>query len=987
MNHRVAELHKSSPPALKITTLGTLHIYRNGQLCSFPTRKSAALLVYLAVESGIHDRDSLAMLLWPDSPPPQSRTVLRQTLTVLRKTLDPPDKTNELSYLSTNRLTIALSSTVPVQVDLAYIQDAWNMLHTFMERLTHWQNQRYTIISADVYTKLVPLLHNAVDVYQDHFLRHFSLSDGSEFDVWISQQQQKWHEQIDTILDWLSLIQLECYGLHDAMQTAQKWITLSPHSDVAHQRYADIALQIDDRTALKQQLRRTTQRDTIPQGKSEHTTHIIVPYQDTYTPGYAPFIPEPSTAFIGREADCNTIHTLLDNPQVRIITVVGPPGVGKTRLVLAVANTHQRIATMSCLFVDLSTITHPDIVPSTIAQALNISLRGQQQPLTQLQTHIGDQQILLILDNFEQVLPAKSVLTGLMESCPHVTLLVTSREALHIAGEHQYSLHPLGLSPSPHIHDVTTISQSSAVQLLLQRIQSCQPHFHLTDSNAHLINQLCYQLDGLPLAIELIATHTTYLSLNTILSRLKQHQPLPTPLLRDLPARHQSIHKAIETSYATLSYLEQKVFRQLAICVGGWTLRSAQEILEVYTEENTIRDVLRSLEQKNLVQRQDHPSQTPRFRMLSTIREYALHHVYANNELTTVRNNYITYFFSLTQHGETGLRGADQQSWLAIYDTEVDNLRAVLEWTVICDDHARGLDICIHLHYFWYLRGYFCEAISWMDRFLQHAHLTDERRSKALNTLGNLALSQTNYTYADTCYSEALVLRRELQYQAGIASTLNNLGLSATYQGHFDAAIPLLQESLHILRDLDRAEEIAGGLNNLGLAYMGRNEYDQGITLLKEALDIWRSLGQTWGIASILADLGVAATYTHQYDTALRYVHEGLQCVNQLNYAQGMARYLEVLALIKYKQTYSTQTAQLFSMAHVIRETLQVPWNLNEHQWFDSTRIAIETTLGPSFATAWQEGQALMKNFRHTTELSAFIDTVLTQFKVPLSET
>ncbi|NOK60016.1 MAG: hypothetical protein GFH27_549291n209 [Chloroflexi bacterium AL-W] len=987
MNHRISELHKSSPSALTITTLGALHIYRDGQLCSFPTRKSAALLVYLAIESGIHDRDSLAMLLWPDSPPNQSRTVLRQTLMSLRKTLDRPDKTKEHSCLSTNRLTIALSPTVPVQVDLRHIKDARNMLRTLIEPLTHWQNHRYMIVSADVHTKLVPLLHNAVDVYQEHFLSHFSLSDAPEFDVWITQQRQQWHHQIDTILDWLSLIQLEYYGLHDAIQTAKKWITLSPHSDVARQRYAEIDLQINDRTALKQQLKQAAQRDTIQQRKSEPPTHTIMPHQDTHTPEHPPFIPQPSTALVGREADCNTIHTLLNNPQVRIITVVGPPGVGKTRIVLAIANTHQRIATMSCVFVDLSAITHPDIVPSTIAHTLNISLNGQHPPLGQLQTHIGDQRLLLILDNFEQVLPAKLGLTSLMESCPNVKLLVTSREALNIAGEHQHTLHPLELSPSPHIYDVTAITQSSAVQLLLQRIQSCQPHFHLTDSNVNLINQICYQLDGLPLAIELIATHTTYLSLNTILSRLKQHQSLPIPLLRDLPARHQSIHKAIETSYTTLSSLEKTIFRQLAICVGGWTLSSAQEILEVYAEESTTHKVLNTLEQKSLIQRQEKPSQIPRFRMLSTIREYALHHLSTNGELTAVRNNYITYFFSLTEQGETYLRGAHQQSWLTMYDAEIDNLRAVLEWTVICDDHARGLDLCIHLHYFWYLRGYFCEAIGWMERFLEHAHLTDERRARALNILGNLALAQTNYSYADACYSEALILRRRLQYQAGIASTLNNLGLSATYQGHSDTAIPLLQESLHILRDLDRAEEIAGGLNNLGLAYMGRYDYDQAITLFRQALAIWRSLGQTWGIASILADLSIAAAYRDQYSIALHHVQEGLQFVNQLNYTQGMARYLEVVAFIKHKQTYFKQAAQLFSMAHVIRETIHVPWNLSEHQWFDSTRTAIETTLGPYFATAWQEGQTLMQDFRYTAELSTIIDVILPQFDIALSET
>ncbi len=420
-------------------------------------------------------------------------------------------------------------------------------------------------------------------------------------------------------------------------------------------------------------------------------------------------LPVPRTSLIGREQQVAEATELLRRGNVRLLSITGPGGAGKTRLAVALAAAVAARFTGGVQFVSLASITNPDLVVTALAGALDI----QQVAGRTIPQLIGDQlqhagPFLLLLDNFEQVLPAATVVAETLEACPALKVVVTSRSRLRIYGEQEFP--------------VTPLAQSSAMELFVQRAAAVWPDFAITSENAIAVREICSRLDGLPLAIELAAARTRLLPPGAILDRLQSRLQLLTGGALDLPERQQTLRKTIDWSHDLLNEAERKLFRRLSVFVGGCTLEAAEAVC------NTSRDLgidlvegLSSLVDKNLVQRVDRAEAQPRFAMLETIREYALERLIDGGEESAARRAHAAYCLVLAEEGNPELSSADRARWLSQCDVEIDNLRFALDWLFQTRDLDWGLRLCVALFRFWDMREHLVEGRARLETVLRLA--------------------------------------------------------------------------------------------------------------------------------------------------------------------------------------------------------------------------------------------------------------------------
>lgn len=672
-------------------------------------------------------------------------------------------------------------------------------------------------------------------------------------------------------------------------------------------------------------------------------------------------LPASLTSFIGRDREVAKARNLLWRADVRLLTLTGPPGIGKSRLSVTVASSVRAEFEHGVWFVPLAPITDPTLVASTIAQTLGLKEAGGQGIEGVLRSYLSDKQILLVLDNFEQILDAAPLVSDLLASAPRVKALVTSRSPLHLYGEQEFPVPPLDLPPIPTYGSSTkqhpfldadpelyrALEESSAVTLFVQRAQAVQPDFALTPENIWAVAEICVRLDGLPLAIELAAARSKLFSPQTILEKLagKEQSASTLELLaggpRDRTDRQRTLRGAIDWSYNLLDSEEQLLFRRLSAFVGGRTLQAIKEVCAGITSHELritnyefgpssfvlrplqidVMDGVSSLVEKSLLSARDGAQQQAgadgelRFWMLETIHSYAKEKLEESGEVEAARLRHALYYLRLAEEAEPHLRGPEQKQWLDRLDSEHDNIRTALTWALQHGEGELAQRIAGPVWRFWMGRGYLTEGRTWLTRARQaHAGHT-HARALVCRAGGSLAQVQSDYAEARKLSEEALLIFRELGDHLNEARTLNNLGIAAYEQGNLEEAQHHFSQALQIYRDLGDDWGIAAALTNVGLVVMDMDAPSAAKGYHAEALTIFRALDDKRSAAIALNNLAVLAHQEGNYQDAHTMWHECVSLYREMGYKEGLGLTLANLGVLARDMGRHEDSRKIYSEA------------------------------------------------------------------------
>jgi len=681
-------------------------------------------------------------------------------------------------------------------------------------------------------------------------------------------------------------------------------------------------------------------------------------------------LPIQPTPFIGREAAVAEARAMLIQTEVRLVTLTGPGGMGKTRLALqTAADLLERFAD-GVWFVDLAPVADPDLVASTIASTLGVEESGDQSLTAVLTAHLGDKEVLLVLDNFEQVVGAAPLVGELRAECPHLTVMVTSRIRLGLRGEYEFPVSPLTLPDPRQLPSIDRLNQYEAVRLFVGRALEARPDFAVTNANAPAVAAICVRLDGLPLAIELAAARIRMLPPPAMLKRLQDRLPLLTGGSRDLPLRQQTLRGTIAWSYDLLEPDEQALFRRLAVFAGGFTIEAAEAVAAGDELDLQLFDSLERLVEHSLV-RQTETEGEPRFSMLETIREFGLEQLETTGEAEEAQERHAACFLRLAEQAEPELTGPRQRQCLNQLEIEHDNLRAAMDWTL---EHARevALRLAAALWRFWYIHAHFTEGRVRLRQTLVAAATTPNRaRAMALHGGSVLAAVQGELDRTKVLATEALECYQLISEQTGLAHCLNTLGdyESSREGGSSDRAAELYQEALDTYRAAGHTRGVAVVLTNLGNLAWDRGDNDQATSLHEEALTLYRQTGDERGVAWSLTNLGVLDRERAELQSATALLKDALSIYLALGDRNGVAEALEALGSV---MAIGAKAACLLGAAEALRQSIGTALSPAECAMNEQIVEALHTSVGmETFAAAWAAGRRLSMEQAVTVALTS----------------
>lgn len=684
-------------------------------------------------------------------------------------------------------------------------------------------------------------------------------------------------------------------------------------------------------------------------------------------------LPVQRSPLIDRVDQTAAVRNLLLRKDVGLVTLTGAGGSGKTRLALHIASTLRQEFEDGVLFVPLAPLGDPNLVGSAVAQVLGVVEVPGRPIEVSLQEYLAAKHVLLVLDNFEHLLDATPLISRLLEHCPRLTILITSRSLLHLYEEQEFRLPPLESPDVGALPELARLSQYGAVELFVQRAREVKPKFEVTNETAPAVAGICERLDGLPLAIELAAARIKLFPPKVLLSRLDRRLPLLTTGSRDLPERQQTLRGAVEWSYDLLNDDEKQLFRWLSVFVGGFTLDAAGAVCEVkstlpveqsavHTVGSTVLASIESLLDKSLLWVEEGLGGEPRFGMLETIREYAGDRLAESDEQEEVRRRHSEVFLSLAEKAEPELARAEQRVWLDRLEADHGNLRAALEWSLSPHgDVAVGLRLGGALWRFWYMRGYFREGSNWLTRLLLHTgDLAARPRAAVLRGAGAMAYGQRRYDDAARLFTDARRIYQEIHDRAGEAACLNNLAVLCDEQGDTKAARAVHEEALACRRELRDKGGIAQSTGNLGALAHARGDYEHARVLYEESLALERELGNIGGAAITLSNLGELAIHARDPKGAALLFVEALQLGVELGDREIVSNCLDGLGYVAFANGQVLQAATLHGAAEGARATVELPLRPAEIAQHEQHVAMLHRALGEvAFTQTWSRGREM----------------------------
>lgn len=658
--------------------------------------------------------------------------------------------------------------------------------------------------------------------------------------------------------------------------------------------------------------------------------------------------PSPSDDLLGRDAEIGEISRLLDAPDLRVLSLVGPGGVGKTRLALAAADRAGDRFADGSLFVDLSSLRDPAQVPFAIAACAGVIDGGGRPIAVSVVEALRYRELLLVLDNFEQLIDAAAFVAGLIQGTERLRILVTSRQPLRIRNERVFAIAPLSNDP--------------AIALFLERARGAGVTIDTGADDIAAVAEICRRLDGLPLAIELAAARARHLAPRALVARLGQALPLLENGPRDAPERQRTLTRAIGWSYELLDPQLREMFRRCAVFAGGFGPEAAAAVSSV-SDPTRVLELLTGLADQSLVLvDSDAVDDEPRFRLLETIREYASERLEESGETMAVRQRHAHYFGQLAQQALPHLEQADQSIWLARLDREQANVALALAWSISAGQVEWGLRLAADLWIYWFIRGSLTEGRQRIAALLGSAKapIDPVTLAAALNAAGTLARYQREYADAEELISKGLSIRRGSGDDKAVADSLNNLAYVTLSRGDHARARALYEESIESYRSRGDEQGIADALSHLAHIALQERQFDLARRQADEALGTWRRLGDMQGVAWALEGVGKIQLEAGDLAGAVATFEEGLGVATSLGHGWAIALHVDGLACAAAAQDRPIRALRLAGAAAAILRRVTTPLDpLHErqrHRWLERARLVLPTSRAEE---AYAAGSAL----------------------------
>jgi predicted ATPase/DNA-binding SARP family transcriptional activator len=910
---------------LSLSLFGPMQAVLDGRpVIGFESAKVRALLAYLALEADEpHSRDELAGLLWPNTPDQAARANLRNALGNLRQAI--ADQSAQPPFLSITRETVQFNVASDQSLDVNRFAD----LLAACQRHAHRQ--------IETCRSCTQRLQEAVGLYRGDLLSRLFLDDSAAFEEWVLVKREELHHQMLEGLYRLASYHERKGDYEQSRRYAMRQLELDPWREEAHrqlmralalsgQRSAALAQYETCRRVLAQELSAEPSQEMVllqAQIKADHLRRSDQQHN----------LPTALTPVIGRRQELAEIDRLLETPTCRLLTLTGPGGIGKTRLALQAAAEHVGLFANGVWFVELAVLSDPALVPQAIAAALRFQVQASHSLSDLLINFLKSREVLLIMDNCEHLIAACAQLAEtLLRACPTLYMVATSREPLNIPGEMSWPVPPLPTADPRQIQSPADLLNFDAAQLFVVRATAAAPSFAVADSNVVSITQICHDLDGLPLAIELAAARVDNLPIEQIAARLDDRFDLLTHGYRTALPRHQTLRATIDWSHDLLSDHERTVFHRLSVFAGSWSIEAAEALCtDQEIEASEVLDLLSQLVDKSLISLEG-PSAEPRYRMLETIRQFAREKMIESGEEAPLRQQHLDYYVRLAERAERELVGPDQFAWLDRLEAEFDNIRSALDWSLITKVES-GLRLAGALRWFWVNSLHLRESSDYFALLLQPLTSGVESlpiRAKALAVQSELMNWRNEIAQSQQLAEESLALCRAVGDEHAETLALLMLGEALSLQGQKDEAHQLFERCLTLNRARHDQIRVAEALRWLAVHVLNGPRRAE---TLEEAQAIFRAHSHWVGLALTLNELTILAIWRGDYSLARRQLNESISITQRTGALAGLSAWEMFLSgrLALREGDYVRARVELEESIHRLQETGQSgSWALSD---------------------------------------------------------